>query len=337
MSSTNPSPITFRLLRLLDDSHFHSGEELARQLRISRTTVWKALQNLEPWGVTLFKVHGRGYRLVTPLDWLDVKQIRRWLGAHADMLQVHLLDTVESTNSALLDEARMGAPSGLVLAAELQTRGRGRRGRVWHSGLGDALTFSMLWRFAGGLGSLRGLSLAASVALVRALRSLGAGEVMVKWPNDIVWREQKIGGVLTEAQGDAGGPSAAVIGIGINVRLDDGLHGRIDQPVSDLASAGVRHGRNRVLGELLACLADVLGVFSARGFAALREEWEGYHWLAAKPVSLLLPDGTEQRGTVDGADEEGALLLQTSAGLRRFHSGELSLRPAPATRRLQVG
>jgi len=146
-------------------------------LGVSRTTVWKALQNLEPLGVTLFKVHGRGYRLVTPLDWLDVRQIRHWLGAHADILQVHLVDTVDSTNSVLLDEARAGAPSGLVVAAELQTRGRGRRGRAWHSGLGDALTFSVLWRFAGGLGSLHGLSLAVSVALARALRGLGAASM----------------------------------------------------------------------------------------------------------------------------------------------------------------
>ena len=206
------SPLTFRTLRLLADGEFHSGEALARTLRVSRTTVWKALQGLEEWGVTLFKVHGRGYRLVTPVDWLDVQQINRHLGAHQEELQVHVVDTVDSTNSLLLAEAQAGAPSGLAVAAELQTRGRGRRGRGWHTGLGDALTFSLLWRFRQGVGALHGLSLAVSVALVRALRALGATEAMVKWPNDVLWRQHKLAGVLIEVQGGAAGPSAAVIG-----------------------------------------------------------------------------------------------------------------------------
>ena len=233
------SPLTFRTLRLLADGEFHSGEALARGLRVSRTTVWKALHGLEEWGVTLFKVHGRGYRLVTPVDWLDAQQINRHLGPHQEALQVHVVDTVDSTNRLLLAEAQAGAPSGLAVAAELQTRGRGRRGRGWHTGLGDALTFSLLWRFPQGAGALHGLSLAVSVALVRALRALGATEAMVKWPNDVLWRQRKLAGVLIEVQGGSAGPSAAVIGIGINVRLDESVRERIDQPVADLAAAGV--------------------------------------------------------------------------------------------------
>ena len=337
MPPTAPSPVTFRILRLLAGGNFRSGEELARALRVSRTTVWKALQNLEQWGVILFKVHGRGYRLVTPIDWLDPKQIQHWLGAHADALQVHLMDTVDSTNSLLLEEARVGAPSGLALAAELQTRGRGRRGRVWHTGLGDALTFSLLWRFDGGVSSLHGLSLAVSLALVRALRRLGGTDVMVKWPNDILWRGQKLAGVLIEVQGDANGPTAAVIGVGINVRLDERLRNRIGQPVADLVDAGIGHGRNRVLGEVLCSLADVLALFSAQGFEPFSAEWERCHLLAGQPVALLLPDGAEARGTVTGVDEDGALLLQTSTGLCRFHSGEVTVRAAQPLRRMPTG
>jgi BirA family biotin operon repressor/biotin-[acetyl-CoA-carboxylase] ligase len=320
--------LAFRLLRLLGDGDFRSGEQLARTLGVSRTTVWKALQGLEEWGVTLFKVHGRGYRLVTPIDWLEARQINRHLGPHREALQVHIVDVVESTNSLLLAEAAAGAPSGLTVAAELQTHGRGRRGRGWHSGLGDALTFSLLWRFERSVGALHGLSLAVSVALVRALRAAGVAEAMVKWPNDVLWRQRKLAGALIEVQGGAAGPTAAVIGVGLNVRMDEAARGRIDQPVADLASAGVPLHRNRILGQMLAELAAVLGAFEARGFAALKDEWESYHALAGEPVWIVQSGEEPLGGVVAGVGDDGMLLLQTASGLRRFQSGEVSLRPA---------
>jgi BirA family biotin operon repressor/biotin-[acetyl-CoA-carboxylase] ligase len=321
------SPLTFRTLRLLAGGDFLSGEELARRLGVSRTTVWKALQGLDDWGVTLFRVHGRGYRLVTEIDWLDVQQINRHLGSHQETLQVHVVDSVDSTNRLLLAEAAAGAPSGLAVAAELQTRGRGRRGRGWHTGLGDALTFSLLWRFPQGTGELHGLSLAVSVALLRALRALGAPEVMVKWPNDVFWHQQKLAGVLVEVQGSVGGPTAAVIGIGLNVRLDETVRDRIDQPAADLRSAGVPLHRNRILGRVLAHLADTLAGFAQHGFAPLKSEWESCHLLASQPVWVTLPSGEAVGGVVAGVDDDGALLVQTPSGLRRFHSGDVSLRP----------
>ncbi len=340
MPASPPSALTFRTLRLLADGEFHSGEALARSLRVSRTTIWNALQGLDEWGITLFKVHGRGYRLVTPVDWLDVQQINHYLGAHRDELQVHVVDAVDSTNSLLLAEAQAGAPGGLAVAAELQTRGRGRRGRGWHTGLGDALTFSLLWRFARGVGALQGLSLAVSVALVRALRALGATQVMVKWPNDVLWQQHKVAGVLIEVQGAADGPSAAVIGVGINVRLDERTRGRIDQPVADLTDAGVPQQRNRILAQVLAELAEVLSGFAAHGFASLRAEWDSYHLLSGRPVWLKLSDEETVGAVVAGVDDEGVLLAQTSSGLRRFQSGDVSLRAAgdelPA-RRLRSG
>jgi BirA family transcriptional regulator, biotin operon repressor / biotin---[acetyl-CoA-carboxylase] ligase len=328
MSPAPLSPLTFRTLRLLADGEFHSGEALARALRVSRTTVWKALQGVEEWGVTLFKVHGRGYQMVTPVDWLDVQQISRHLGVHQEELQMHVVDVVDSTNSLLLAEAQAGAPGGLAVAAELQTRGRGRRGRGWQTGLGDALTFSLLWRFRQGVGALHGLSLAVGVALVRAVRALGANEAMVKWPNDVLWRQHKLAGVLIEVQGGAAGPSAAVIGVGINVRLNESIRDRIDQPVADLAGAGVPPQRNRILARVLGELADVLGVFAAGGFAALKPEWEGYHLLSGQPVWVTLSEDEAIGAVVAGVDDDGSLLAQTATGLRRFQSGDVSLRLA---------
>jgi BirA family transcriptional regulator, biotin operon repressor / biotin---[acetyl-CoA-carboxylase] ligase len=328
MALTAPTPLTFRALRLLSDGEFQSGEALARALRVSRTTVWKALQAAEGWGVTLFKVHGRGYRLVTPVDWLDGARVREQLGACASMFQVELVEVADSTNTVLLNEALAGAPAGLVVAAELQTQGRGRRGRAWHTGLGGALTFSVLWRFEQGVRDLGGLSLAVGIALVRALKALGVEGAMVKWPNDVVWQHQKLGGVLTEIEGDVMGPSAAVIGIGLNVYLDPDIRQRIDQAVTDVASTGVRVDRSRLLAACLVHLADVLRGFARDGFAPLRAEWEASNAFAGHTMALTLADRSEQIGVAAGVADDGALLLQTETGLRRFYSGDVSVRAA---------
>lgn len=322
-----PTPLTFRLLRLLADGEFHSGEELARRVRMSRSTVWKALQGVEEWGVTLFKVNGRGYRLVNTVQWLEADCLRPHLGGAADSLRVEIIDTVDSTNTLLLRRALAGEPGGLAVAAELQTQGRGRRGRSWHAALGGSLTFSLLWRFEQSAGALGGLSLAVSVALLRALRELGADQVGLKWPNDILWRHQKLAGILIELEGDVMGPSVAVIGIGLNLVLQPRVRHRIDQAVCDLASMGVYVERNQVLGRILAHLSQVLQMFALRGFAPLRAEWEEAHALAGRELSVALADGGSEIGLAAGVADDGALLLQTRSGLRRLYSGEVSVRP----------
>lgn len=328
-----PNALSFRVLRLLADGEFHSGEALARQLKVTRTTVWKALQGLESWGVTLFKVNGRGYRLVTPIDWLDVQAVRTSLGARAHGFQVEIVDAIGSTNTVLLNEALAGAPNGLVVAAELQTQGRGRRGRTWHTGLGGALTFSLLWRFEHGVGALGGLSLAVSVALLRTMRDLDLQDVAVKWPNDLLWRHRKLAGILTEIEGDVSGPSAAIIGIGVNMRLPDLVKDRIDQAVTDLSSAGVEVTRSELLGRLLGHLADVLGSFNTRGFGALRDEWDAAHVLHGRTVAVSASGQPDETGVVAGVAEDGALLLRAGTAVRRYYSGEISVRPGEALRR----
>jgi len=332
MQPSIPSPLSFRILRLLADGEFRSGEALARQLKVSRTTVWKALQGLDSWGVTVFRVNGRGYRLVTPIDWLDAAAVHQHIGACASHFQVEVVDLASSTNTILLNEALAGAPKGLVVAAELQTQGRGRRGRTWYTGLGGALTFSLLWRFEQGVGNLGGLSLAAGLALLRTLRELGAQDVALKWPNDVLWRHQKLAGLLTEIEGDVMGPSAAVIGIGVNVQLQPHIRERIDQAVTDLATSGLAVSRNLLLGRLLAHLARVLESFEAHGFGALREEWESAHALNDRMVSVSLPGQQDEVGLAAGVGDDGALLVRTASGLRRFYSGDVSVRP---TQRMQ--
>lgn len=323
-------PLSFSILRLLTDDGFRSGEEIAHLLGISRASVWQALRDIDQHGIRLFRLPGRGYRLAQPLQWLDAARVRRELGAKAALLDLEVVEVAESSNTVLMQKAALGAGHGSCLVVELQTRGRGRRGRQWQAGLGSGLTFSLLWRFNCGAGYLSGLSLAVGVALVRALEQAGVAAARLKWPNDVMHREHKLAGILIELQGDMLGPSTAVIGIGLNLRLPSHLRANIDQPAADLASTGAEvPERNRMLALILAHLVDVLQQFEASGFAALREEWSRHHAFHGRPVRMLMPDGGEHHGTVAGVAEDGALLVRDAAGERRFTAGEISLRGEP--------
>ena len=322
------TPHTLEVLRLLEDGEFHSGEAIGRALDITRGSVSNALAHVEDMGLSVLKLHGKGYRLLTPVQWLSREAILGHLSAGARRFSIEIVEQTGSTNSDLMQAAMAGAPSASVRIAEFQTQGRGRRGRDWHTGLGGALTFSVLWRFDQGAGFLSGLSLAVGVALLRVLRRRGAGDVMLKWPNDLLWRHLKLAGILIELSGDVMGPTVAVIGIGLNLRLPDSIKARIDQPVVDLARIGIVADRNELFADILVELDEALRVFSSEGFAPFREEWNGAHAYQDKMVRLRMPDKVEFEGKVEGVADDGALAVVTRTGLRKFYGGELSLRPA---------
>jgi BirA family biotin operon repressor/biotin-[acetyl-CoA-carboxylase] ligase len=316
---------------LLNDGEFHSGVTIARDLGVSRASVSLALRGVEEFGLVVNKVHGRGYRLLEGLQWLDRELILTHLGQEARAFHLEILDTVESTNSLLLQRSSIKKNAGelsiAVLATELQTGGRGRRGREWHSGLGDGLTFSLVWRFQQGANLLSGLSLAVGVAIARVLRSSGVEDAALKWPNDVLIDGRKIAGILIELQGDMLGPTTAVIGIGINLKLSDSVKDRIDQSATDLYSVnGKTPDRNHLMAALLLELTRVLKDFECHGFAPFREEWVRYHAFENQSVQLQMPDGSLQEGLVRGVGEDGSLILNTPLGDRIYNGGEISLR-----------
>lgn len=318
------SDLAFAVLRTLADGKFHSGEAMAQQLGCSRTLVWQAVHHLESeFGLTVFSVRGQGYRLPQPFALLDVATIRAQLDDYAaNVFTLALAEQIDSSNTQLMTRAAQGAPHGLVLAAERQTAGRGRLGRRWQMRLGAGLTFSLLWRFERGLSGLAGLSLAVGVAMVRALREFGA-PVSLKWPNDVLLGGQKLAGILIELSGDALGPATVVIGMGLNVAPP----GEVDQPVANLADAGINVGRNALMAALLNQLALVLSQFDREGFIAFRDEWLDLASYLQQPVRLTFSHGEPVEGVAVGVDETGALLVQTPGGVRVFHVGEVSLRP----------
>ncbi|MDH4216179.1 MAG: biotin--[acetyl-CoA-carboxylase] ligase [Gallionella sp.] len=325
---------TWLLLNLLADGEFHSGEVLAEQLGVSRASVFNALEKVADSGVVLQRVRGRGYRLARAWHRLEQAEVLRLLGKDAALFNLEILPVAESSNTLLLQRARLdvangGMTSGSVLAVELQTAGRGRMGRTWHSGVGSALTFSLLWRFDCGLNSLSGLSLGAGVAVVRALKKLGVPDVQLKWPNDILTGQssdqRKLAGVLIEAQGDMLGPSTVVIGIGLNYTMPDNLARQIDQPASSLEEiCAALPTRNQLLAAALLELSQVLHQFALGGFAGLRGEWERNHVHQNQPIQLQMADGQMVSGIARGVSDSGELRLETVQGVRHFNSGEVA-------------
>ena len=323
--------LTFPILKLLADGRFHSGEAIAQHFNVSRATIWNALQHAESLGIKVFSVRGRGYKLPQALTLLDKQSIVNNMSQQHAWLNVEVFDTLPSTNSYLMQN--MSAKKhGTCVVTNLQTSGRGRRGREWQASLGASLTFSLLWRFQCGAAALSGLSLAVGVALIRGLHEIGATEAKLKWPNDILINQQKLAGILIELQGDMEGPSTAVIGVGINLQLPETLLQKIDQPVTDLNQI-LAHtvNPNALMATLLKHLVDVLLTFERTGFDELRDEWTKHHAYHQQAVRMLMPDGSEVTGVVQAISENGSLIVETANGLQKFMSGEISLRSHTAT------
>jgi BirA family biotin operon repressor/biotin-[acetyl-CoA-carboxylase] ligase len=322
--SAEIGPRVWSVLELLADGEFHSGASLAQSLRVSRATVFNDLVEVENFGVAVQRIRGKGYRLSQPWQPLDEQAIRIALADAAVRFDVEVMRQAASSNAVLLQRAAQGVPSGSVVAVELQTTGRGRLGRTWYSGLGNALTFSLLWRFDCGLNALSGLSLAVGLAIVRALQRLGVPNAGLKWPNDVLAGNGKLGGVLIEAQGDMLGPCAVVLGIGLNCSLPLHLEQRIDQAASALDQlVGEVPERNRLLAVLLQELAVVLDEFARHGFAELVDEWQRHHMKQDAEISLRMPDGSIVQGVARGVNARGELQIETGSGMQIFNSGEV--------------
>lgn len=314
------------LLQALADGEFHSGEALGELIGVSRTAVWKQLQKLAPLGLEVISVKGRGYRLDRPLDLLSPAAIEARLSDRArTALSLRCVLQTDSTNVQAMAAAAAGNANGLVVLAEQQLAGRGRRGRHWVSPFGANIYMSMVWQFSGGAAALSGLSLAVGVACARALGAAGLDSVGLKWPNDLLVEGRKLGGILLEMTGDPAGECQVVIGVGLNVAMADADAGGIDQPWASLRALGVTLPRGQLVSLLLNAIVTVLDEFEQGGFSTLRAEWMALDVFRDAPVTVSSVNQAIA-GVARGVDDTGALLLETAQGLQAFHGGEVSLR-----------
>lgn len=268
---------------------------------------------------------------------IDPVLLKTRLGTQAGRFDVDALAACDSTSSELLRRAERGAPSGTVIVADEQSAGRGRRGRQWLSGPASSLTFSLLWRIPGSAAGLSGLSLAVGVAVARGLESLGARGVRLKWPNDVLFENDsansaqlgdkfaKLAGILIELSSDRRGVQVC-IGIGLNLQTPEAELAQAAAGLDQTLAGPV--DRHAVLAAILLALIEVLDTFAVNGFAGLKNEWQSRHAWQDRPVHLLADGEHSRSGICRGVDDDGALLLETSAGIERILAGDLSLRAA---------
>lgn len=231
-------------------------------------------------------------------------------------IEVRMIERCGSTNAVLLAEGR----AGVLLAAEEQTAGRGRRGRRWYSAPGNGVTFSLSTAIKK---PAAGLSLVAGVAAAKALRGLGVTRVALKWPNDLVVDGAKLGGILVETRGNV-----AVVGIGINCRRDAALETKVRRPLASLDQF-IAVKRERIIESVARSLLEALATFEAHGLDPLRADWERMHAHAGERLRVRLANGRVVTGLARGLETDGSLRLETRAGVRAVHSGRvLSARPA---------
>ncbi|RWU21959.1 bifunctional biotin--[acetyl-CoA-carboxylase] synthetase/biotin operon repressor [Pseudomonas alkylphenolica] len=312
-----------KLLKLLKDGRFHSGQDLGAALGVSRAAVWKQLQLLEAeLNLPIHKVRGRGYQLAAPLSLLEESAI----AAHSqsECWPALIFDSIDSTNAQALRAINEGRAAPFLVLAERQTAGRGRRGRQWVSPFAENLYYSLVLRIEGGMRQLEGLSLVVGLAVMRALQSFGVADVGLKWPNDVLVNNQKIAGILLELVGDPADVCHVVLGIGINVNMQ--ASSDIDQQWTSVRlESGVAIDRNELVARLNQSLQRDLERHRQVGFTGFQQEWEQAHLWQGRPVSLIAGINKVD-GVVLGIDGQGALRLEVDGVEKSFSGGELSLR-----------
>ena len=315
-----------KLLSLLADGYFHSGEELGDKLGVSRATVWKKLKSLGEMGLAFDSVCGKGYRLGTGIELLNKQKIEQGLEREVrEKVDLHICFSTGSTNDLAKEFANDIPGNTAFFLAEHQTSGRGRRGRSWSSPFGSTISMSMSWRVGEGTASLDGLSLAVGLAVLKALESSGTRNLELKWPNDLLWQGRKLSGILLEVHGDPAGECDVIIGIGINIKLSEEQLANIGQPAVDLHRAcGKAVSRNAVVSNLINTLSHVLDGFGHGGFALFRDQWSDHDAFKGQNVAIEAA-GRREKGRSLGVNEQGGLVIETDSGVKVFSGGEVSL------------
>ena len=326
-----------KILDILKDGQFHSGESLGEALGCSRTAVWKQLQKLESLGLSIESIKGTGYRVAGGFELLDAELMLSQIDslATAQIANLEIFKSIDSTNKYAREKAETQPSSGSVILAEQQTAGRGRRGKTWVSPFAANIYLSIVWDFEQGAQALEGLSLAVGVAVKRALNAHGVESVQLKWPNDIYVDGQKLGGILLEMIGDPAGHCSVIIGVGINVAMPEDQAAAIDQDWTDVKTqmqlqqcgdkGAIRFSKNHLASALISEIIVLLRDFQSQGFSSYRDEWQGADAFYGKQAAITTPKQSIS-GVVRGVDPNGALRLELDDGkIETFIGGELSL------------
>jgi len=323
-----------RVLVALSNGAFHTSEKLAKRTRIPRTSLAKIIASLRELGIEIEVEPRQGMRLPRAVDLYDKNTLLEAmsLASRGALVRTDVLLTVDSTNRFVADiDAGLPPGAAQLCVAELQNAGRGRRGRSWLAPFGTGICMSVGWQFAEPPPTFSALSLAVGVATVTALRQLGAADVMLKWPNDLMWKGRKLGGILIELRGESAGPAHVVIGLGINMHMPGAV--RLALAEQQAALIADMHEilrdrtptRNIIVAAVVNELIPMLQTFAREGFAPFQGQWQALDAFASATVKVI--NGPQVTlGIERGVDVDGSLLVDVDGEVRKFVSGEVSLR-----------
>ena len=320
------------LRRILDDGRFHSGQELARRLGVTRTAVWKLLERMRQLGYAVDARPRGGYRLAGIPDWPLPWEVALRLGEEESGARpIYFYPSLPSTNDAARQLAEAGAPAGTLVVADRQTAGRGRRGRTWLSPPGG-IYLSVVARPRCQPSQAPVLALASALAVARAVEALSGQPAAVKWPNDVLVHERKLSGVLAEVAADQETLRWAVIGIGLNVEPVPAGEHAFPRPIG-LVELGCGAHRAAVIARVVQELEGLLQRLDrspAEAPAEVAREIEARLVWKGRPVRVDTPAAPVE-GELVGVDASGALLLRVASGeTLRLFAGDVTLRARPA-------
>lgn len=309
-----------KISKILSDLNYHDGDSIGKKLGVTRSAVWKNIQKLEEYGIKISSIKGKGYQLEEQLLLLDAEEIIKEVAN--PKIKIEVFEEINSTNTYLktIEDFELRH----IAIAEIQNIGRGRMGRNWHSPFGQNLYLSYAYPFKKDVSELGGLSIIVGMAALAAIKEIGIeASIGLKWPNDGVFENHKLFGILVELQSEANSSSRAIIGIGINVNM------LIDSPIITQKWTSLQKitdkyiDRNKLCIALIHNLNALLEIFAKHGLKDFLNQWHKIDALYGKEITI---NNAKNTGIAKGINEQGQLLLELKTGeVIACSSGETSI------------
>jgi BirA family transcriptional regulator, biotin operon repressor / biotin---[acetyl-CoA-carboxylase] ligase len=320
------TPLQQKLLTILSDGEYHSGQHLGDLFNVSRTAIWKNIEQFESIGVHIERTSKQGYRLSKPFIPLSAAAIKAALDTQtAQALDIHLFARIDSTNRFLKTQALTNRLTCCL--AETQTAGRGRFRRHWHSPFGENIYCSLGVSLADDPSQLSGLSLVVSLAMHAVLQKHSKHPIRIKWPNDLIWQNRKLAGTLIEITAEGNGNTEVIIGMGLNINsISSTSQTTIDRPWCTLRDITQQtFNRNELIADLIQTLDCYLKRFKQKGFTDFQATWNTLDCLYHQQVTVSQPTGSTT-GIGCGVNSAGYLLLKDDKKkIHTFSSGDTTL------------
>lgn len=316
------------ILKLLKETDgYISGQEICEKFGVSRTAVWKVINQLKEEGYEIEAVRNKGYVLKSVSDVLSAGELESSIDTKWAAGRIVCFDKTDSTNIQARRLAEEGALHGTLVVTEQQDGGKGRRGRSWTSPPGVGIWMSILLRPQINPISASMLTLIMALAGVKGIREATGIETQIKWPNDLVLNKKKICGILTEMSTELMEIQYVVIGAGFNVNLEEFPEEIRKTATSLYLETGKRYQRSRIIAKVMEALEEYYDIFiKTEDMSGLIEEYNSHLVNLGNTVCVLDPAG-EYRGVSEGINEKGGLIVRLQDNsLKEVISGEVSVR-----------